>query len=122
MKRAGKGFTLIELVTILSIMIVLSSIAVTQFYLYRDRSILTRNNENVLLMTEALGRFVINGNVLSNIVVGVDHDTSTDVVKTQLINSGFMYANPKISDVEIKTQFFGTNGSGYLVFHATMDD
>lgn len=122
MTKKRKGFTLIELIVIVIIMTILSSIALSQILIYRAKAISTRNNENVQSMTEALGRFMVAGNILSNIVVGVDNSTSTDVIKTQLVAKGYMYANPKISDVEIKTQFFGTNGAGYLVFHPTFDD
>jgi prepilin-type N-terminal cleavage/methylation domain-containing protein len=133
----GNGFTLIELITVIIVISILASFAVSSFYRYRGVSVETRNHANLVLLTDAIERFNLNGNSFTNLQVDpVDSSTSITPIMNQLVAAGVLDLNKKITPTEIKAQLMRTGlssgvgetgqavdaGTATLVLYYTIDD
>lgn len=133
----GNGFTLIELITVIIVIGILASFAVSSFYRYRGVSVETRNHANLVLLTDAIERFNLNGNSFTNLQVDpVDSSTSITPIMNQLVAAGVLDFNKKITPTEIKAQLMRTGlssgvgetgqsvdaGTATLVLYYTIDD
>ena len=123
MNKFLKAFTLIELIIIITIVVILAAFSISRIGLMKRNAALSRNQENVLVLADALNRFQINGGSLTNI-------SSLDNVTQQLIQSGVLFSNIAITPQQITMYWvanpqtvsgdFSSGGvEGTLYFHPT---
>ena len=92
-----KAFTLLELVVIIVVVIILASIALQRYGVMKRAAALSRNTANVNIIVEALSRYQLNGNVLTNITTS----STIENVTSQLIQAGFLEPNSTFTSAQI---------------------
>ncbi len=131
--RSRSGFTVIELVSIIVVLCILMAISVHVYGVYQQSACSARNTANVGELVRATESFYLGGNSFTNIVPDGSQSVPVETISDQLVNAGYLYANPKITSTEILVKFYpdpaaSTNGlpadadSGVLFFLPTKDD
>lgn len=112
MKRRNQcAFTLIEILAVVAIVIVLLSIITPRVVVLRRESTQERNNFNARQIANAIDRFQMEGNALTN-------SSSIESIVGQLTQQQILCPSEKLTSRQIT--LIATNG--YLFLYGTYDD
>lgn len=109
--KSGAGFTLIELIVVVAIIAVLSSIVVTQFSSAQMKSRDARRIEDVVQIKKALSLYQVDNTQfpVETVVVII---TGVDSFSTTLIGSGAMSAVPTDPRHPVTSYTYQSNSAG----------
>lgn len=110
-RRDQRAFTLVEILAVVAIVILLLSIVIPRVVVLRRESTQERNNFNARQIANAIDRFQMEGNALTN-------TTSIESVVGQLIQQQMLCPSEKLTSRQIT--LIATNG--YFFLYGTYDD
>jgi type II secretory pathway pseudopilin PulG len=127
------GFTIIELVAIMVVILILSALAVHEYYYFRTAAIISRNTQNVVQLVASTEQFNLSGYTFTNLNPDSLGDVPVESVVNQLIAAGFFFPNPKVTSTEIVCRYYSNPDTdsigsaadaspGVLYFLPTKDD
>ena len=130
--RKCYGFSVLELLMVISIVIILSALLLIRVGEFRKESHKARNSRNVQELVNAIQRFQLEGHTLTDV-------SSVDTVVASLQTTGYLGFSPKLTTTQINMipvvngvpilyngnivgRFMGTNVDVLLVFMETDND
>jgi prepilin-type N-terminal cleavage/methylation domain-containing protein len=127
------GFTIIELVAVIMVIVILAACVVHEYVYYQSAAIISRNTQNVITLVAATEQFNLSGYTFTNLNPDFLGDVAVETVVSQLIAAGFFYPNPKVTSTEIVCRYYANPDTdsigsaadaspGVLYFLPTKDD
>src|SRR5258708_37564802 len=106
----ARGFTLVELICVILVILILSLIITPRIMAFRHISAQARNGTNVRTLVTAIEKAQMEGMIFTNA-------DSVESLVAQLVSWRLMYDSPSITSVQITM----INDSGTLRFYPTYD-